>query len=71
MNKESLRAVSILLVRQCDSCECESSGKKIEGAKESDAMGVRIQTAQDGERIGILTALLVDTAFLDRIGVLA
>jgi hypothetical protein len=45
--------------------------KKIEGAKESDAMGVRIQTAQDGERIGILTALLVDTAFLDRIGVLA
>lgn len=45
--------------------------KKIESAKESDAMGVRIQTAQDGERIGILTALLVETAFLDRIGVLA
>jgi hypothetical protein len=28
VNKESLRAVSILLVRQCDSCECESSGKQ-------------------------------------------
>jgi hypothetical protein len=41
--------------------------KKIEGAKESDAMGVRIQTAQDGERIGILTVLTVDSDWLAKV----
>lgn len=41
--------------------------KKIESAKEGDAMGVRIQTAQDGERIGILTALTVDSAWLAKV----
>jgi hypothetical protein len=41
--------------------------KKIADAKESDAMGVRIQTAQDGERVGILTALTVDSAWLAKV----
>ena len=45
--------------------------KKIESAKESDAMGVKIQTAQDGERVGILTSLLVDSAFLAKVGMAA
>lgn len=45
--------------------------KKIESAKEGDAMGVKIQTAQDGERVGILTSLLVDSAFLAKVGVAA
>lgn len=41
--------------------------KKIHAAKESDAMGRKIQTAQDGERIGILTYLDVDSAFLEKV----
>lgn len=41
--------------------------KKISAAKESDAMGRRIQTAQDGERIGILTYLDVDDAFIQKV----
>lgn len=41
--------------------------KKIESAKESDAMGRKIQTAQDGERIGILTYLDVDSAFIQKV----
>lgn len=41
--------------------------KKIAAAKESDAMGRKIQTAQDGERIGILTYLDVDSAFLEKV----
>jgi hypothetical protein len=45
--------------------------KKLGRVREADAMGRRIQTAQDGERIGIPATLEVDPAFLDRIGVLA
>lgn len=41
--------------------------KKIAAAKESDAMGRKIQTAQDGERIGILTYIDVDSAFLEKV----
>lgn len=41
--------------------------KKIASAKESDAMGRKIQTAQDGERIGILTYLDVDSAFIQKV----
>ena len=41
--------------------------KKILAAKESDAMGRKIQTAQDGERIGILTFLEVDDAFIAKV----
>jgi len=39
--------------------------------READAMGRRIVTAQDGERVGIPATVEVDSAFLDRIGVLA
>lgn len=41
--------------------------KKILAAKESDALGRRIKTAQDGERIGILTYLDVDDAFIQKV----
>jgi hypothetical protein len=41
--------------------------RKIEAAKESDAMGRRIQTAQDGERVGILHNLTVCDAFLAKV----
>lgn len=41
--------------------------KKITLAKESDAMGRKIQTAQDGERIGILSMLEVCDAFIAKV----
>jgi hypothetical protein len=41
--------------------------KKILAAKESDALGRKIQTAQDGERIGILFNLDVCDAFLAKV----
>lgn len=41
--------------------------KKILAAKESDAMGRKIQTAQDGERVGILFNLNVCDAFLAKV----
>jgi hypothetical protein len=41
--------------------------KKIEAAKESDAMGRRIQTAQDGERVGILHSLTVCDAWTAKV----
>jgi hypothetical protein len=45
--------------------------KKLGRVREADAMGRRIVTAQDGERVGIPATVEVDSAFLDRIGVLA
>ena len=45
--------------------------KKLGRIRESDCAGRRIVTAQDGERIGIPTTVEVESAFLDRIGVLA
>ena len=41
--------------------------KKILAAKESDALGRKIQTAQDGERVGILFNLDVCDAFLAKV----
>jgi hypothetical protein len=41
--------------------------KKILAAKESDAMGRKIDTAQDGERVGILFNLDVCDAFLAKV----
>lgn len=41
--------------------------KKIAHAKEGDAMGRRIVTAQDGERVGILHNLDVCDAFLAKV----
>ena len=41
--------------------------KKILAAKEADAMGRKIQTAQDGERVGIPCALDVCDAFLAKV----
>lgn len=41
--------------------------KKIEAYKEADAMGRKIQTAQDGERVGIPATITVDDAFLAKI----
>lgn len=41
--------------------------KKILAAKESDAMGRKIVTAQDGERVGTPISLDIDDAFLARI----
>jgi len=41
--------------------------KKIAAAKESDAMGRTIQTAQDGERVGVLFNLNVCDAFLAKV----
>ena len=41
--------------------------KKILAAKESDAMGRAIHTAQDGERVGILFNLDVCDAFLAKV----
>lgn len=41
--------------------------RKIEAAKESDAMGRRIQTAQDGERVGTPCTLDVCDAFLAKV----
>lgn len=45
--------------------------KKIGAMTELDLTSRRIVTAQDGERVGIPTIVEVETAFLDRIGVLA
>jgi hypothetical protein len=45
--------------------------KKLGRIRESDCAGRKIVTAQDGERIGIPTTVEVESAFLDRIGVLA
>ncbi len=45
--------------------------KKLGRVRESDCAGRKIVTAQDGERIGIPTTVEVESAFLDRIGVLA
>lgn len=45
--------------------------KKLGRVREADCMGRRIVTAQDGERIGIPATVEVESAFLDRIGVLA
>ncbi len=44
--------------------------KKLGRVREADCMGRRIVTAQDGERVGIPATVEVDSAFLDRIGVL-
>ena len=41
--------------------------KKILAAKESDALGRKIDTAQDGERVGILFNLDVCDAFLAKV----
>lgn len=41
--------------------------KKILATKEADALGRKIQTAQDGERIGIPTYLEVDDAFIQKV----
>jgi hypothetical protein len=41
--------------------------KKILAAKESDALGRKIVTAQDGERIGVLFNLDVCDAFLAKV----
>ena len=41
--------------------------RKIEAAKESDAMGRKIQTAQDGERVGILFNLTVCDAWTAKV----
>lgn len=45
--------------------------KKLGRVREADCMGRRIVTAQDGERIGVPATVEVESAFLDRIGVLA
>ena len=45
--------------------------KKLGRVREADAIGRKIRTAQDGERIGIPATVEVDKEFLDRIGVLA
>lgn len=45
--------------------------KKLGRVREADCMGRRIVTAQDGERVGIPATVEVESAFLDRIGVLA
>jgi hypothetical protein len=45
--------------------------KKIHAMQELDLTSRRIATAQDGDRVGIPTIVEVETAFLDRIGVLA
>lgn len=37
---------------------------------EQDRMGVKIVTAQDGERIGIPTVLIIDDAFAVKVGIL-
>jgi hypothetical protein len=45
--------------------------KKIGAMLELDLTSRKIVTAQDGERIGVPTTVEVDSAFLNRIGVLA
>jgi hypothetical protein len=45
--------------------------KKIGAMQELDLTSRRITTAQDGERVGIPFTVAVESAFLDRIGVLA
>ena len=45
--------------------------KKLGRVREADCMGRRIVTAQAGERIGVPATVEVESAFLDRIGVLA
>jgi hypothetical protein len=45
--------------------------KKLGRVREADAIGRRIKTAQDGERVGIPATVEVDPEFLNRIGVLA
>lgn len=42
--------------------------KKLGRVREADALGRKIATAQDGERVGIPATVEVDSAFLARIG---
>ena len=45
--------------------------KKIHAMQELDLTSRRIATAQDGDRVGTPFTVAVESAFLDRIGVLA
>lgn len=45
--------------------------KKIHGMCELDLTSVKVQTAQDGERVGIPFEIEADSAFLARVGLAA